>query len=213
MSRFLLPALLCLISAPLAAQTIGLPSKATLFVFQGGDTPNVNHHMSVAAQRFGIDFVVVGGTSGREVAPAGARRIEDYFCWDTPVVSPVAGRIVQITDTLPDNPLGEHDRVNLLGNHVVIQSGDRYFYLAHLRRGSVARKVEATVIAGDEVGRCGNSGNSDFPHIHLHATRSPRFGEGTGLNLVFGPIRVELSGKVFEGVEWPMLAGLFVRSH
>jgi len=198
--------------APLGAQTVRLPSRQSLFVLQGGDTPNVNHHMAVAAQAFGVDFAVVGGTSGRELAPRGARRIEEFYCWDTPVISPVSGQVVLAMDSLPDNPLGTHDTTNPLGNHVVIRSAERFYYLAHFRRGSIVVRPGDAIEAGGLIGRCGNSGNSDFPHIHLHATASARFGEGLGINLLFGPIRVELSGKVFEQVEWPMLAGLWVRS-
>ncbi|QJR37160.1 M23 family metallopeptidase [Gemmatimonas groenlandica] len=138
--------------------------------------------------------------------------MEEFYCWDTPVISPASGQVVQTMDSLPDNPLGTHDTINPLGNHVVIRSADRFYYLAHFRRGSITVRIGSTVEAGDSIGRCGNSGNSDFPHIHLHATASPRFGEGMGINLVFGPMRAELSGKVFEEVEWPMLSGLWVRS-
>ncbi|WP_353267938.1 M23 family metallopeptidase [Gemmatimonas sp.] len=205
-------ALLSTLVSPLRAQAVRLPSRQSLFVLQGGDTPNVNHHMTVAAQAFGVDFAVVGGTSGRELAPSGVRRIEEFYCWDTPVISPVSGQVVQVVDSLPDNPLGTHDTVNLLGNHVVIRSAERFFYLGHFRRGSIVVRTGNSVEAGGIVGRCGNSGNSDFPHIHLHATASARFGEGVGINLLFGPIRAELSGTVFEQVECPMLAGLWVRS-
>ncbi len=212
MSRLACLVLLSTLVAPLGAQTVGLPSRQPLFVLQGGDTPNVNHHMTVASQAFGVDFGVVGGASGRELASPGARRIEEFFCWDTPVVSPVSGQVVQVADSFPDNPLGTHDRANPLGNHVVIGSGGRFYYLAHLRRGTVSVRTGDAVEAGREIGRCGNSGNSDFPHIHMHATASARFGEGMGINLLFGPIRAVLSGKVFEQVEWPMLAGLWVRT-
>ncbi|MBL0892471.1 MAG: M23 family metallopeptidase [Gemmatimonadaceae bacterium] len=189
MSRLACLVLLSTLVAPLGAQTVGLPSRQPLFVLQGGDTPNVNHHMTVASQAFGVDFGVVGGASGRELASPGARRIEEFFCWDTPVVSPVSGQVVQMADSFPDNPLGTHDRANPLGNHVVIGSGGRFYYLAHFRRGTVSVRTGDAVEAGREIGRCGNSGNSALPHLHRHATAPARFGEGLAMYRSCGAFR------------------------
>ena len=47
------------------AASYRLPFSGTWFVAQGGDTPNVNHHMQVRSQAFGIDFIKVAGPSGR----------------------------------------------------------------------------------------------------------------------------------------------------
>src|SRR5579862_5138386 len=91
------------------AQSVGLPSHAPLFVLQGGDTPNVNYHMATPSQAYAVDFGVVGGPTGRELAPADAKRIEAFYCWDTPVLAPVTGEIVEAVDSLPDNPLRVHD--------------------------------------------------------------------------------------------------------
>src|SRR3546814_15367827 len=57
--------------------------------------------------------------------------------------------------------------------------------LAHLRRGSVAVEAGQQVAAGDELGRCGNSGNTSEPHLHLHLQDAPVFGEGNGLPAFF----------------------------
>ena len=194
----------------LTGQSVHLPSSERLFVLQGGDTPNVNHQMSVPSQAFAVDFGVVGG-NGRELARASATRTKDFYSWDTPVLSPVNGRVVSMLDSAPDNALGAKDAARPLGNHVVIEEGDRYFYLAHLRQDTVSVRAGDAVIAGRPVGRCGNSGNSDFPHIHLHATHSPRFGEGVGINLIFGPMHVELAGKKFDNAEWPLIRGLWLQ--
>ena len=69
------------------------------------------------------------------------------------------------------------------------------------------------VTRGEVIGRCGNSGHTTVPHIHLHAPASPRFQQGLGLNVTYGPIHVNLNGKEFDNVEWPMLTGLWVRMH
>lgn len=46
-----------------------------------------------------------------------------------------------------------------------------YLILAHLQRGSVAVRPGQEVEEGALLGRCGNSGNTSEPHIHLHHQR------------------------------------------
>src|SRR5699024_10833682 len=58
----------------------------------------------------------------------------------------------------------------LLGNHVFVRAdGDESVVavLAHLRRGSLRVVPGARVIAGQQLGECGNSGNSSDPHVHV----------------------------------------------
>ncbi|MEU1757081.1 M23 family metallopeptidase [Micromonospora matsumotoense] len=43
-----------------------------------------------------------------------------------------------------------------------------YVLLAHLRAGSIRLAVGEAVGVGQELGDCGNSGNSTQPHLHLH---------------------------------------------
>lgn len=197
---------------PTAAQVVQLPSHEPLFVLQGGDTQNVNMHMSVASQAFGVDFAVVGGVDGRALAAGKQTALTDFYCYGSAVLSPATGTVVAAVDSLPDNSLGTHDTAHPLGNHVIVSDGERFIYIAHLQRGSVRVATGAAVLAGSVIGACGNSGNSDFPHIHVHATNSARFGEATGLNLQYGPMSVELAGEHFANVSWPLLRGLWVRA-
>jgi murein DD-endopeptidase MepM/ murein hydrolase activator NlpD len=52
---------------------------------------------------------------------------------------------------------------------VVIDIGNnRQVLLAHLVAGSTAVERGAYVTSGTLIGRVGNSGNSEAPHLHLH---------------------------------------------
>ena len=202
------------LGSPVQAQNLRLPFRGRWFVLQGGDTPNVNQHMALRAQWFGIDFGKVGGPSGRELAPGEPRRSEDFYSWDEPVLSPAAGVVVAVENDQPDNPLGTKDPEHPAGNHVVIQTAsERFVFVAHFRRGTVAVKVGDSVRPGDRLARCGNSGNSDFPHVHLHVQDARTLNAGNGLNPVFEHMNVELTGKSFEDVAWPLIRGLFVSPH
>ena len=194
-----------------SATSLTLPFSGRWFVMQGGDTPNVNHHMSERAQWYAIDFMKVGGPGGRSLVKTDGATVEDYYSWGEPVSSPCEGEVVGMVNDLPDNLLGKKDAKNPAGNHVVIKiSSDRYVFLAHFQQKSIQVKVGDHLKSGQVIGKCGNSGNSDGPHVHMHIQDTPTLNEGLGQNLIFKGINVELTGKVFEKVEWPLIRGLFV---
>jgi hypothetical protein len=67
------------------------------------------------------------------------------------------------------------DRPYGLGNHVVIRKGaDQYVVLGHMREGTVVVKPGDEVRAGQEIGRVGNSGWTERPHLHMQAMRSAK---------------------------------------
>ena len=146
-----------------------LPFNGKWFVMQGGDTVNVNQHMTTPAQAFGIDFAKVGGLGDRQLSSSQGppTRLEDFYSWGESVLSPADGTIVFVANDRPDNPLGTKDAAQPAGNHVVIKTGTgNFLYVAHMQRGSVLMKPGDPVTVGQVIGKCGNSGNSDFPHIH-----------------------------------------------
>jgi len=202
------------LAGPGSAPDFRLPFDGRWFVMQGGDTPNVNQHMSARAQWFGIDFVNVGGPSQRALSDGAAAAIEDFYSWEQPVLAPCDGEVVAVVDGLPDNPLGTKDPEHVTGNHVVVKAGEgRFVFLAHFKKGTLGVKVGQNVKAGQRLGSCGNSGNSDFPHIHMHVQDTPDLESGKGQNPIFEHIDVELTGKSFEDVTWPLIRGLFVANH
>nr|WP_232023250.1 M23 family metallopeptidase [Actinomyces viscosus] len=73
----------------------------------------------------------------------------------------------------------------ILGNHVIIQAAEsaHYIGLVHLQRGSPQVTSGDRVRAGDQIGRCGNSGNSTQPQLHIQAMDSldPRAARGVPL--------------------------------
>lgn len=201
---------LCTSSTGLAAD-YRLPFEGRWFVMAGGDTINVNHHMTERSQWFGVDFMKVGGVSQRAVTKGAGQTLEDYYSWNEPVLSPVAGVVRKVHDGDRDNPIGQTDKRNAFGNHVVIEaSPNEFVYLAHFKQGSLLVKEGERVTAGQKLGHCGNSGNTSGPHLHLHVQDQLAPYTGTGRNITFQGIDVLLSGKQFDNVNWPLLQGLFV---
>lgn len=155
----------------------GVPLTAPLdgpgLVLQGGPTPLLNHHRSIAQQADAIDVLIA---RNGKFTDGPAEDLDSYGCWGTAVLAPAAGTVVRKVDGLADNAIGETDTVNLAGNHVVVELDPEHFVmLAHLQNGSTRVEVGDRVTAGQPLARCGNSGNTSAPHLHLQVMNKPDF--------------------------------------
>lgn len=103
------------------------------------------------------------------------------------VIAPCAGTVVATHDGEKDHAshrglpslgyaLGQARRVSggwraLAGNHVILRLDDGRCHVAlcHLQRGSLRVHMGQSVVRGEPLACCGNSGNSTEPHVHLQA--------------------------------------------
>lgn len=156
-----------------------LPFRGEWTVFWGGRDIEQNYHARTRDQRFALDLVIA--RDGRTHAGEGAE-LADYYCYGEPILAPAAGTVVWLRDSLPDNRPGRMDPKNPAGNAVILDHGNReYSLLAHLQPRTLRVKPGDRVRAGDELGRCGNSGNTSEPHLHYHLQDGPKFGDADGL--------------------------------
>lgn len=147
--------------------TVRLPADVPLQVVWGGDSLEKNYHAAVPDQRWAYDLLVAPYFSG-------SPNLEDYGCYGVPVVAPVSGYVVAARDGEPDATPGvvSNNMVAPTGNHVMIRmETGTYLVIAHLKNGSVTVKTGETVVEGQVIGQCGNSGNTSEPHIHIHHQR------------------------------------------
>jgi hypothetical protein len=125
------------------------------------------------SMRYAMDVVEVGPW-GCESHGFLRRRREAYRIWNRPPLAPCDGVVVHAENGVEDNAgFGSH-RPYGIGNHVVIEAGaGLYVVLGHLRQGTVAVTPGDRVRTGQELGRVGNSGWTERPHLHMQAMRSP----------------------------------------
>lgn len=106
--------------------------------------------------------------------------VEDYYCYNKPIVSPATGVIQFVADCYDDNEIGQIDTLNNWGNSIVIKHAEGiYSQLSHLKKNSVKVKVGDSVQCGDIVALCGSSGRSPEPHLHFQIQNSPILGSQT----------------------------------
>jgi len=170
-----------------------VPFEGEWTIFWGGDTQKKNYHVSSRAQKNAFD-IVLRDSSTRSYRTNGKSNT-DYYAFDKKLYAPCDGEIVNVIDGVADNIPGIMNPDQLTGNTVVIRSGkDEYVLMAHFKLNSIAVKKGQKVKAGDYIGRCGNSGNSSEPHLHLHIMDKPDLKDATGIKCFFEKITV--NGKL-----------------
>ena len=96
------------------------------------------------------------------------KNIEDYYCFGNSVLAPISGYVVDARDDLEDNRIGEVDHINNWGNYIIIKSEAGFFVeISHLMHRSLCVRVGDYIKEGTQVAKCGNSGYSPEPHIHV----------------------------------------------
>lgn len=143
-------------------RTLALPFSGKWRVWQGFDG-DWTHQQD---WKYAYDFIITDAR-GSSHKNAGAA-LSDYYAFHKPVLAPVDGKVQQVVNNLPDNPIGQVDKINNWGNHVIIQDERGFFVeISHFAEGSIQVKEGQQVERGALLGLCGNSGYSPQPHIHI----------------------------------------------
>jgi murein DD-endopeptidase MepM/ murein hydrolase activator NlpD len=152
-----------------------------------------SHGTELFGTSHAIDFVPVGAdgrSAPRTVSSLiGTESPESFVGFGRPILSPVPGEVVAVHDGEVDHaarrsPLSliayaftQPSRLRggapaIAGNHVAIRTGSGLVLVAHLRRGSIRVRRGQHVMVGEQLGECGNSGNSTEPHVHVQVSDS-----------------------------------------
>jgi Peptidase family M23 len=139
------------------------------------------------AQRFAIDWEQIDA-SGR-LFTGDPKLNTSYHVYGEEVLAVADGTIVASRNDLPDQtpgalppglPLEEAD-----GNFVVQDIGGSFVLYAHMQPGSVRVSAGDRIRRGEIIGKVGNTGNSQAPHLHLHVTDGPSPLTSNGVPYVF----------------------------
>lgn len=97
-----------------------------------------------------------------------------YRIWGKAVYAMADGTVEAFANNIHDNlnpPNLPTDKPPTYGNHFILRHGTELMLYAHFQQGSLNAALMqngAAVRAGDFLGRVGNSGNSSWPHLHIH---------------------------------------------
>ena len=174
-----------------------LPFDGEWTVVNGSPDKRYSHSWFPVRQRYAYDFVITDD-DGRTHDGSGG--LDSFYCFDEPILAPADGTVVRAKDGHRDHhrTTGWIDplQYRLAGNYVVIEhNSGEYSFLAHLKKGSVRVRPGDHVEQGQEIGRCGHSGNSSEPHLHFHVQdhRIPYVGAGLPVQFVAATDHPDLS--------------------
>jgi murein DD-endopeptidase MepM/ murein hydrolase activator NlpD len=177
----------------LASQSspLGPPLHGADWVAAGGLSNRTPHRHALfqldgksrISQRFAIDWIKLGADGRPFVGSPADNR--SYHAYGADVLAVANATVASIRDQVPENTPGTRAVAITLesaaGNYVILDlGGGRFAFYAHVQPGSVRVKVGDRVSRGQVIALVGNSGNSQFPHLHFHVAdaNSPFAAEG-----------------------------------
>lgn len=185
------------VSSPVRGRWLAMNSPAS-------KTPS--HGVRAYGQTYAIDLVSEPVDAVRPAFGAGpAMRVPSaYPAFGEPVFAVCDGEVVRASDWRRDHRARSNALALvyllfegairefggpgfIIGNHVTVRGANGvHATVAHLQRGSVTVRVGDTVHEGQQIGSCGNSGNSSEPHVHaqLMDRASPWTGIGIPMSFV-----------------------------
>ena len=119
------------------------------------------HDIEVQARVNGSWSRFLRGTDGSEN--------KHHRIWGKPVRALADGTVVSFANDFPDNPV-PGEKLSADANHIWVRHGDVKVLYTHFQEGSIPRglrQANAPVTARQKLGLAGNSGRSDYPHLHL----------------------------------------------
>ena len=184
-----------------------LPVEGAWTVVNGSPIKEHSHSWYPATQRYAYDLVITDD-DGRTRPAEADTSVENYYCYDKPVLAPADGVVVDVRDGDPElgraGGFSHPGKRSITGNAVTIRHAEgEYSTLVHLVPGSIVVEPGERVDRGQEIGRCGHSGNSSEPHLHVQLQDHPTFEFAAGLPIRFEDVAVETPGvDVAEATGW-----------
>lgn len=174
-----------------------LPFAGRWTVVNGGVNRQNSHSWGIFTQRYAYDFVMLDQQASS--CNGDKSSLYSYHCYGQDVLSPADGTVVDFKDGQPDartfgNGKTDDQVKDIRGNYIVIKHAPKeYSVIAHLLPGSITVTKGQTVVRGQCIARCGNSGNTSEPHVHFQVQDGAGFFTSAGLPITFEGIEASLA--------------------
>lgn len=157
-------------------------SNGKYYVFEGGDSKQsrfINYHFAGSSHkksnvnesmRYAVDIAQLNklGSFANGLLPTG---VDEYIIYNKTILCPCDGTIYSIIDSMENEKPFTGSHPYNIGNQIIIETKGHYIILGHIQKGSILAKVGEFVRGGQPIARVGNSGLTEFPHLHIHAVK------------------------------------------
>lgn len=132
--------------------------------------------------QYAVDAMALNNTYGPMATDGDS--LGSFAGWGKDLIAPAAGVVIYARNDVPDTPPDKepseihsalHDPLDArAGNCVIIDHGNgEWSVIMHMRMGSVVVTEGQRVEQGQAIGRVGNSGDSQQPHLHYQLQTGP----------------------------------------
>lgn len=160
-----------------------LPFKGTWYIEYGGIKKINSHSFDIIGQRYAYDFEI-----RKDNLPYhdNLQECNNYYSYLKNVYAPLDGWVVDLVNCYSNTHITKDRKIicdcdNPRGNYIIIKHpNNEYSTICHFEKDSFEVKVGDIVKEGQLLGKVGNSGNTQGPHIHfqVQAGINPDYDKG-----------------------------------
>ena len=165
-----------------------LPCNGKWYIEYGGVKKKDSHSWNVLSQRYAYDLEIrIDNLPYHD----DYKIINNYYSYLEDVICPCDGWVVGVEKSydntrILDNRPVINDINDPCGNHIIIKhQHNEYSFLCHLEKDTIKVKEGDIVKEGEVLGKVGNSGNTQGPHIHFHIQNTADILNGKGIIIDF----------------------------
>lgn len=183
-----------------------LPFKGTWYIEYGGTKKENSHSWKIPGQRYAYDFEI-----RKENLPyhSDVTEIKNYYSYLENVYAPADGWIVEMKDSYPNTHITEDRKIindcsDPKGNYIIIKHNHgEYSTICHFEKNTFQVKVGELVKEGQLLGKVGNSGNTQGPHIHFQVQQGldPDYAKGLPITFKNAYYKKRKKKKLEKGIE------------
>ena len=165
-----------------------LPFLGTWYIEYGGTTKATSHSWNIPGQRYAYDFEIRKDNLPQHDDQT---KCENYYSYLENIYAPADGWVVDLVNKYENTHITEDRKIindcpEPKGNYIILKHNHgEYSTICHLEKDTFEVSLGEVVKEGQLLGKVGNSGNTQGPHIHFQVQLGMNTDYATGVPITF----------------------------